>query len=73
MAKIIRAIFENGVFRPLDPLILQDQVEVNLVVGEPQHEEARQISAAAFPTFPIPADARLLTSDMVEQASEELP
>jgi predicted DNA-binding antitoxin AbrB/MazE fold protein len=36
MSQEIRAIFENGLFRPLDPVSLGEQAVVSLVVGQPK-------------------------------------
>ena len=35
MSRVIRAIFENGVLRPLDPLDLPDRSEVELAIQAP--------------------------------------
>lgn len=49
----IQAIFENGVLRPLTPLVLADQEQVTLTVKQNEHTEddadvvARQRTALA--------------------------
>lgn len=37
VSRVIRAIFENGVLRPLEPLDLPDRSEVELAIQAPDH------------------------------------
>ena len=48
MSKIIEAVYENGVFRPLEPVILPDgeHVQVQVPEGPPtQHERLAALEA----------------------------
>ena len=49
MAMALHAIYENGVFRPIEPVDLPDrcevQVEVRAVTNEPQHPSLDDVYA----------------------------
>ncbi|MBI2372325.1 MAG: antitoxin family protein [Candidatus Rokubacteria bacterium] len=47
MSRVIRAVFENGVLRPLEPLDLPDRSEVELAIQAPNHwaKEFRELLA----------------------------
>ena len=49
MSKIIEAVYENGVFRPLEPVLLPDgeHVQVRVPEGPPSQQE-RLAALAAF-------------------------
>ena len=64
MARVIKAVFENGVLRPLEPLDLPDRCEVEVAIEAPEHwaQEFREFLARihertrAFPADEIEAD-----------------
>ena len=50
MPQVVRAIFENGVFRPLDPLELQEHQQVRLTVEQAvPHKAADDSGQSADP------------------------
>ena len=58
MAKVIHAIFENGVFRPVEKINLPEHQEVKLVIEEDIPTEAIAIVAEGGGGFDFLADAR---------------
>ena len=48
MTKPIKAIFENGVFRPLEPIALREHQEVTLSVSEGADENLADLAALFF-------------------------
>lgn len=38
MTRVIKAIYEDGLFRPLEPLDLADRTEVEVVIQPAEHE-----------------------------------
>ena len=52
MSKIIEAVYENGVFRPLEPVLLPDgeHVQVRVPEGPPSQQE-RLAALEAFETM----------------------
>ena len=48
MNKSIRAIFENGVFRPLEPVDLEEHREVTLSVGNDPDENLADLATLFF-------------------------
>ena len=62
MTWVIRAIFENGVLRPLEPLDLPDRSEVELAIQAPHHwaKEFREFLAR------IHAKTRRFSNDEIE-------
>lgn len=70
MTQTIRAIFENGVLRPLDPLALEERAEVSVIVNDQRAGAANQESTK-FHTFEQSANAPPLTAEMVRKANNE--
>lgn len=62
MARVIRAIFENGVLRPLEPLDLPDRSEVELAIHAPDNwaKEFRELLAR------VHAKTRRFSSEEIE-------
>ena len=60
--RVIRAIFENGVLRPLEPLDLPDRSEVELTVQPPDQfaKELKELLAR------VHARTRRFSSDEIE-------
>ncbi len=52
MSQQIRAIYENGLFRPLDPVNLAEHDLVSLVVASPARDEKTAQEAGARGTSP---------------------
>jgi hypothetical protein len=52
MSQEVRAIYENGLFRPLDPVALAEHDLVSIVVSTPRHEKR-----PAGDQAPAPCDA----------------
>lgn len=48
MSRQVRAVYENGVFRPLEPVALQEHQEVMLSVGEAAEDNLADLAAAFF-------------------------
>ena len=48
MSQQIKAIFENGVFRPLEPVTLEEHQEVILSVGSNQDENLADLAITFF-------------------------
>jgi predicted DNA-binding antitoxin AbrB/MazE fold protein len=49
MSKVIEAVYENGVFRPLEPVVLPEGEHVQVTV--PDHNAIRQRRLAALDAF----------------------
>ena len=48
MVQQIEAVYENGVLRPLSPLLLADRTQVVLQVSEARAPEAAELSLSEF-------------------------
>lgn len=48
MTRHVRAIYENGVFRPLEPVTLNEQQEVTLTIGDEPANNLADLATAFF-------------------------
>lgn len=48
MTKHVSAIYENGVFRPLEPVALEEHQEVMLSVGDEPEDNLADLATAFF-------------------------
>jgi predicted DNA-binding antitoxin AbrB/MazE fold protein len=81
MSQTIRAIYENGVLRPLVPLDLEEQSEVSLVLGERTTTVAPTAAAngadrddrprRSIPMFSVSPNAKPITLDDYQRAVED--
>ncbi len=68
MTQHLRAIYEDGVFRPLEPVCLKDRQEVTLVL-----EIAESLQANEAASLPIWEFAAELARDVPAEAWSTLP
>lgn len=68
MSQNLRAIYEDGVFRPLEPVRLAEHQEITLVL-----ETADNVASAADDERPIWEVAAALARDVPEDALSTLP
>jgi predicted DNA-binding antitoxin AbrB/MazE fold protein len=68
---LIHAIYENGIFRPIDPVALPDRCEVDLTIQNPQRRSSNASAAAPLATIAAIAGAfpenPKLPTDLAEQ------
>jgi predicted DNA-binding antitoxin AbrB/MazE fold protein len=68
MSKHLRAIYEDGVFRPLEPVRLAEHQEITLIL-----ETTDNVASAADDERPIWEAAAALVGDIPEDALSALP
>jgi predicted DNA-binding antitoxin AbrB/MazE fold protein len=72
MSKSLRAVYENGVLRPLEPLDLPDKKQVTVVITEAQEDDESWLDVEFMRLSQGDADESL-TLESVRQSLAKIP